>query len=80
MNTFIRQFLFWHKDFSIEEQMIPYFEMYSTKQTKRNKSTRFGYKNFALTSSDGYPYHVIPYSRAKGLAGTPGIDLTSQVV
>ena len=33
-----------------------------------------------LTSSDGYPYHVIPYSLAKGLAGTPGKDLTSRVV
>ena len=37
-------------------------------------------KTFVLTSSDGYPYHVIPYSGAKGLAGTPGKDLTSRVV
>ena len=46
----------------------------------RNKGTRFGYKTFVLTSSDGYPYHIIPYSGAKGLAGTPGKDLTSRVV
>ena len=54
--------------------------MHSAKQTMRNKSTRFGYKNFVLTSSDGYPYHVIPCSGANGLAGTPGKDLTSRVV
>ena len=46
----------------------------------RNKDTRFGYKNFALTSNDGYSYHVIPHSEAKGLAGKPGKDLTSKVV
>ena len=54
--------------------------MHSAKQTMRNKSTRFGYKNFVLTNSDGYPYHVIPYSGDKGLAGTPGKYLTSRVV
>ena len=80
MNTSIKQFSFWHKDFSIDEQMIPYFGMHSAKQTMRNKSTRFGYKNFVLTSTDGYPYHVIPYSGAKWLAGTLGKGLTSRVV
>ena len=54
--------------------------MHSAKQTMRNKSTRFGYKNFVLKNSDGYPYHVIPYAGAKGLDGTPGKDFTSSVV
>ena len=80
MNTSIKQFSFWHKDFSIDEQMIPYFGIHSAKETMRNKGTRFGYKNLVLTNSDGYPYHVIPYSRDKGLAGTPGKYLTSRVV
>ena len=55
--------------------------MHSAKQTMKSKRTRFGYKNFVLTCSDGFPYHVIPYSGsgAKGLAGTPGEDLTSRV-
>ena len=46
----------------------------------RSNSTRFGYKNLVLTSSDGSPYNVIPYSGAKGLTGAPGKDLTSRVV
>ena len=54
--------------------------MHSAKQTMSNKGTMFGYKNFVLRSSDGCPYHVIPYSGAKGFAGTAGKDLTSRVV
>ena len=80
MNTSIEQFSIWQKDFSIDEQMIPYFGMYLEKQTMRSKSTWFGYKNFVLASTDGYPYHFIPFSGAKGLAGTPGKDLTSRLV
>ena len=57
MNTSTKQFSFWHKDFSIDEQMIPYFGMYSEKQTIRSKSTRFGYKNFILTSWPAELYH-----------------------
>ena len=46
MNTSITQFSFWHKDFIIDEQMIPYIGMHSAKQVMRNKTTSFGYKNF----------------------------------
>ena len=60
--------------------MIPYFGMHSAKQTMRNKSVRFGYKNFALASSDVYSYILIPYAGAKGIRGTPGKDLTIRVV
>ena len=60
--------------------MIPYFGMHSAKQTMRNKDTQFGYKHFVLTSSDGYPYHIIPYCRDEGIAGKPDKDLTSRVV
>ena len=62
--------------------MIPYFGMHSmqNKQTMRNKGTRFGYKNFVLTRSDGYSYHIIPYCGAKEIAGIPGKDLTSRAV
>ena len=60
--------------------MIPYFGIHSAKQTMRNEGTQFGNKNFVLTSSDGYPYHIIPYCAVKGIAGTPGKDLTSRVV
>ena len=61
-NKSLQQFGYWHKDYSIDEQMIPYFGMHSAKQTMRNKSVRFGYKNFVLAGSDGYPYIIIPYS------------------
>ena len=60
--------------------MVPYTGRHSSKQTNREKTVRFGYKNFCLTSSDGYPYHIIPYAGAKGIQGTSGKDLTSRVV
>jgi hypothetical protein len=71
------------KALSIDEQMIPYFGRHSAKQTMRQKTVRFGYKNFVLTSSDGYPYHVIPYEGAKTgscAMGTSGKDLTVRIV
>ena len=57
-----------------------YFVMDSAKQTMCVKSVRFGYKNFVQASSDRYPYHLIPYSGAKGIDKTPGKDLTVWVV
>ena len=72
-NANLKKFGFWHSDYSIDEQMIPYFGLHSAKQTMRNKSVRFGYKNFVIALSDGYPYHLI-------IGGTPGKDLTLRVV
>ena len=79
-NESLVQFGFWHLNFLIDEQMMPYFGLHSAKQTMRNKGIRFGYKNFVLSSSDGYPYIIVPYSGAKGVGGTPGKDLTMRVV
>ena len=79
-NKSLKQYGFWDKDYSIDEQMVPYYGMHSAKQTMRNKGIRFGYKNFVLSSSDGYPYTFIPYGGAKGIAGTPGKDLTMRVI
>ena len=76
MNKSLNQFQVWHRDLSIDEQMIPYTGRHSAKQTNGEKSVRFGYKNFCLTSSDGYPYHILPYAGAKGLNGTSGKNLT----
>ena len=79
MNTKVNQFGYMHNHFSIDEQMVPYTGMHSAKQTMSQKSICFGYKNFWLTSSDGYPYYCVPYTGAKGVAGTPGKDLTARI-
>ena len=42
----------------------------------RNKAIRFGYKTAVLSIVDRYPYYLIPYGGAKGVAGAPGKDLT----
>ena len=46
MNTKVNQFGYMPNHFSIDEQMVPYTGMHSVKQTMRQKSIRFGYKNF----------------------------------
>ena len=40
----------------IDEQMVSYFGRHSAKMFVCSKPIRFGYKNWVLTSSDGYPY------------------------
>ena len=60
--------------------MIPYFGTHCAKQTMRNVSVRFGYKNFVLVSSDDYSSILMPYAGAKGIGGTPGNNLTIRVV
>ena len=47
--------------------MIPFFGVYSTKQTMLNQNVGFGYKTFAWARSDGYSYHIAPYSVAEGV-------------
>ena len=64
-NKTLQQFVFFHTYYSIDEQMVPYTGKNSSKQTIRTKSIRFGYKNFMLTSDDGYPYFLDPYCGAK---------------
>ena len=78
-NNRLRTFGQMHPNLSIDEQMVPYTGMHSAKQRMKDKSIRFGYKNFVLAGSDGFPYHIVPYVGAKGVAGDPGKDLTSRI-
>lgn len=45
-----------HENLSIDESMIKYFGRHPAKQFIMGKPVRFGYKNWAATSSDGYCY------------------------
>ena len=45
----------------------------------KDKSIRFGYKNFWLVGSFGFPYCCLPYCGKKGIGGDPGKNLTSRV-
>ena len=60
----VRQFqLFdvFHKNLSIDEEMVPYHGHHSSKMLIRNKPIRFGFKLWMLCSVDGYPYKVQIY-------------------
>ena len=65
-NSKLKQWGMWATMLSIDEQMTPYTGRHSSKQTIRVKSIRFGFKSFVIASYDGYPYHITPYSGARG--------------
>lgn len=45
-----------HENLSVDESMIKYFGRHPAKQFIMGKPVRFGYRNWAPTSSDGYCY------------------------
>ena len=61
VNQNLKQFGFFTRNLSADEQMLPYYGRHSGKQFMKNKPVKFGYKLWVLASSDGYPYHLIPY-------------------
>ena len=64
VNTSLPQFEIFAKYLSVDEQMMPYFDRHSAKMFIRGKPIRFGYKNWVLASSDGYPYKFETYTGA----------------
>ena len=64
VNASLQQFTMFAKDLLIDEQMVPYFARHCAKMFIRGKPIRFGYKNWVLASSDGYPYKFETYTGA----------------
>ena len=79
-NKTLQQFGFFHTYYSIDEQMVPYTGKNSCKQTIRTKIIRFGYKNFVVSSDDGYPYLLDPYCGAKYGGGKVSKNLCARSV
>ena len=52
------------KDLAIDERMVPWFGRHSAKMFIRDKPMRFGYINWTLASSNGYPYKFETYTGA----------------
>ena len=63
-NASLQQFGVFAKYLAIDEQMVPNFGRHSAKMFIRGKPIRFGYQNWVLASSDGYPYKFETYTRA----------------
>lgn len=78
----VKKFLQWgvfHRDLSIDESMVKYFGRHPAKQFIRGKPVRFGYKNWMVTSSDGYCYAFDLYC-GKSSGPNPTDPLGSRVV
>lgn len=74
------------ENLSIDESMIPYYGKHFAKQYIRGKPIRFGFKNWALNSSEGYLYQFDIYmgknsestSQGFGVGGDKVIDLLTK--
>jgi len=60
----ITQFGFFDYNVSVDEVMVKYFGRFKIKQCIRNKPIRFGIKQWALCSNDGFLYDVDIYTGA----------------
>lgn len=61
------QFGLFSHNLSIDEQMNAYFGRHSCKMFIKGKPIRFGFKHWALCSTEGYLYSFIPYGGAKAV-------------
>ncbi|XP_036317388.1 piggyBac transposable element-derived protein 3-like [Rhagoletis pomonella] len=74
------------ENLSIDESMIPYYGRHYAKQYIRGKSIRFGFKNWALNSSDGYMLQFDVYMdknaesvpQGYGVGGDKVVDLLTK--
>lgn len=74
------------ENLSIDESMIPYYGRHYAKQYIRGKPIRFGFKNWALNSSDGYMLQFDVYMgknaesvpQGYGVGGDKVVDLLTK--
>ena len=61
LNRNLLQFGIFETNLSVDEQMVSYTGRQPQKQNMKAKPVKWGFKNFIMSSSTGYPLHVIPY-------------------
>ncbi|KRX76103.1 PiggyBac transposable element-derived protein 3 [Trichinella sp. T6] len=62
MGKRLRQWGIFIEALSIDECMVPYYGHYSCKMFIKGKPIRFGFKEWMMTSSSGYPYAMQIYA------------------
>lgn len=65
VNSSLQQFGIFSENLSVDEQMVPYFGRHSCKMFIKGKPIRFGYKEWILCSSSGYPFNIDIYCGKK---------------
>ena len=61
----------------MDEQIVLYNGKNSSKQSTRTKTIRFEYKDFVISSNDGYPYFIDPYCETKYVGGETSRNLAA---
>lgn len=78
-NSSLQQFGIFSKNLSVDEQMVPYFGRHNCKMFIRGKPIRFGYKEWVLCSSSGYPFNIDIYC-GKNDGESTNVPLGTRVV
>ena len=66
--------------YSVDEIMVPYYGRHGDKQYIRGKPVRFGFKLWAISTSDGILRHVEPYCGSHSRISDRGFGLGGNVV
>ena len=69
-----------HAYYSVDEIMVPYFGKHGSKQYMHGKPIRYGFKLWAIASSDGYLVHVEPYCGSSTRITETGLGKSADVV
>ena len=66
--------------YSFDEIMVPYYGRHGDKQYTRGKPVRFGFKLWAICTSDGFLYHAEPCCGSHTKVTDIGFGLGGNVV
>lgn len=81
LNRNLQQFGVFTKKLSIDESMVPYYGRHSSKMFIRGKPIRFGYKVWAMCSTQGFPFRLEIYTGKKTAEHyAPAVSLGERVV
>jgi DNA excision repair protein ERCC-6 len=64
LNSVLIQFGILYKFLSVDEEMVRFHGRHTCKQYMRAKPIKWGFKQWVVSDSLGYPYHVSPYQGA----------------
>jgi hypothetical protein len=79
-NESLKLFGIFEKHLSMDEQIIPYYGHHNCKIFTHSKPIRFGFKQWMLCSSMGYPFHMDLYKEKTGSSKDTTVPLGSKIV
>ncbi len=71
LNHNLAQLGVFHQQLSINEAMVPYRGLHSAKMYMQGKPIRFGFREWCICGTNGYPYKISIYTGKEGSSDVP---------